>query len=165
MATGIARPDYRGISWRPAGQCAIHAAEDVRRLAAKLGQNTNSNNCDKDQYECIFGQTLPAGFPRPRQRVENLAECAGGFPRAAHDPRPQQAALSLFWLASSAHWTAILITLLPLQAQAIGGEEFKGRTLANIIAIGSAYNLPLTHPVSHFVAPSARRGFPGASGA
>jgi MFS family permease len=51
--------------------------------------------------------------------------------------RWQQAALSLYWFGSSAHWTAILITLLPLQAAAIGGEEFKGRTLANILAVGA----------------------------
>jgi MFS family permease len=53
----------------------------------------------------------------------------------------QQAALSLYWFATSAHWTAILITLLPLQAEAIGGEEFKGRTLANILAIGALISM------------------------
>ncbi|MFN8477341.1 MAG: MFS transporter [Kouleothrix sp.] len=49
----------------------------------------------------------------------------------------QQAALSLYWFGSSAHWTAILITLLPLQAEAIGGADFKGQTLANILAVGA----------------------------
>lgn len=49
----------------------------------------------------------------------------------------QQAALSLYWFGSSAHWTAILITLLPLQAEAIGGSDFKGQTLANILAVGA----------------------------
>lgn len=58
-----------------------------------------------------------------------------------HMSRAQQAALSLYWFGSSAHWTAILITLLPLQAQAIGGEEFKGRTLANILAIGALLSM------------------------
>jgi hypothetical protein len=29
----------------------------------------------------------------------------------------EQAALSLYWFATNAHWIAILITLLPLQAK------------------------------------------------
>ncbi|MBK9942701.1 MAG: MFS transporter [Kouleothrix sp.] len=49
----------------------------------------------------------------------------------------QQAALSLYWFATNAHWTAILITLLPLQAELIGGAEFKGTTLGQILAIGA----------------------------
>jgi MFS family permease len=49
----------------------------------------------------------------------------------------QQAALSLYWFATNAHWTAILITLLPLQAEQIGGAEFKGTTLGQILAIGA----------------------------
>jgi MFS family permease len=49
----------------------------------------------------------------------------------------QQAALSLYWFATNAHWTAILITLLPLQAELIGGSEFKGTTLGQILAIGA----------------------------
>ena len=35
----------------------------------------------------------------------------------------QQAALSMYWFATNAHWTAILITLLPLQAELIGGAD------------------------------------------
>jgi MFS family permease len=57
----------------------------------------------------------------------------------------QQVMLSLFWFASSAHWSAILITLLPLQAEAIGGPAFKGRTLA-VILLGGAF-------VAMFVSP------------
>lgn len=49
----------------------------------------------------------------------------------------QQAALSLFWFATNAHWTAILITLLPLQAELIGGSAFKGRTLGSIMLVGA----------------------------
>ncbi|MEJ0014035.1 MAG: MFS transporter [Bauldia sp.] len=56
--------------------------------------------------------------------------------------RPQlstwrQASLSLYWFASNAHWAAILITLLPLQAEAIGGHEFKGTTLGQILLAGA----------------------------
>lgn len=53
----------------------------------------------------------------------------------------QQAALSLYWFGSSAHWTAILITLLPLQASRIGGEEFKGTTLGQILALGALLSM------------------------
>jgi len=49
----------------------------------------------------------------------------------------QQAALSLYWFATNAHWTAILIMLLPLQSELIGGAEFKGTTLGQILAIGA----------------------------
>ncbi len=49
----------------------------------------------------------------------------------------QQAALSLYWFATNAHWGAILITLLPLQAELIGGAEFKGTTLGQILSIGA----------------------------
>jgi hypothetical protein len=47
------------------------------------------------------------------------------------------AALSLYWFATNAHRTAILITLLPLQAELIGGAEFKGTTLGQILVIGA----------------------------
>lgn len=52
-------------------------------------------------------------------------------------PAWRQAALSLFWFATNAHWTVILITLLPLQAHEIGGAEFKGRTLGQILLFGA----------------------------
>ena len=65
---------------------------------------------------------------------------------AVPDTRPrlrawQQAALSLYWFATNAHWTAILITLLPLQAEQIGGAEFKGTTLGQILAIGALVSM------------------------
>ena len=37
----------------------------------------------------------------------------------------QRAALNLYLVATNAHWTVILISL-PLQADLIGGAEFKG---------------------------------------
>ncbi len=61
---------------------------------------------------------------------------------AASTPRPRlsawsQIAISLYWFGSSAHWTAILVTLLPLQAERIGGAEMKGTTLGQILALGA----------------------------
>lgn len=53
----------------------------------------------------------------------------------------QQASLSLYWFAINAHWTAILITLLPLQAELIGGADFKGRTLGQILALGALVSM------------------------
>ena len=53
----------------------------------------------------------------------------------------QQLSLSLYWFASSAHWTAILITLLPLQAERIGGSQFKGTTLGQILALGALLSM------------------------
>jgi MFS family permease len=49
----------------------------------------------------------------------------------------QQAALSLYWFANSAHWSAILIILLPHQAALIGGEANKGTTLGMIQLAGA----------------------------
>jgi len=45
--------------------------------------------------------------------------------------------LSLFWFATSAHWTAILLILLPTQALLVGGNDFKGRTLGLVILFGA----------------------------
>ena len=71
-----------------------------------------------------------------------MADALASTVVAAPSTRPrmsawQQAALSLYWFATNAHWTAILITLLPLQAERIGGTEFKGTTLGQILAIGA----------------------------
>ncbi len=71
-----------------------------------------------------------------------MADAIASYVVAAPSARPrmrawQQAALSLYWFATNAHWTAILITLLPLQAELIGGAEFKGTTLGQILAIGA----------------------------
>lgn len=48
-----------------------------------------------------------------------------------------QAALSLFWFGTSVHWTVILITTLPHQAQTMGGDAAKGQTLGVILLIGA----------------------------
>ena len=45
--------------------------------------------------------------------------------------------LSLYWFATSVLWTAILITTLPSQAYAIGGDATKGRTLGVILLVGA----------------------------
>jgi Na+/melibiose symporter-like transporter len=41
----------------------------------------------------------------------------------------QQAALSLYWFAANAHWSAILVFLLPIHAEAIGGSANSGLIL------------------------------------
>lgn len=53
----------------------------------------------------------------------------------------RQITLSLYWFATSAHWAAILITLLPLQAELIGGSAFKGRTLGTILLVGALVSM------------------------
>ncbi len=53
----------------------------------------------------------------------------------------QQAMLSLFWFATSVHWTAILIVTLPSQAAFIAGDEFKGRGLGLILAVGALVSM------------------------
>lgn len=58
-------------------------------------------------------------------------------------PKPRistfkQAMLSLYWFGSSGtHWTIILITTLPAQAQLIGGDAVKGQTLGTVLAFGA----------------------------
>lgn len=49
----------------------------------------------------------------------------------------QQAMLSLYWFATEAHWSAILLFLLPAQALLIGGEAFKGTTLGQVLLLGA----------------------------
>jgi len=59
------------------------------------------------------------------------------------DPAPQrlttwqQIAISLYWFSTSAHWTAILIILLPKQVLAIGEDATKGTTLSTIVLVGA----------------------------
>ena len=48
-----------------------------------------------------------------------------------------QVMLSLFWFAVGAHWSAILITLLPLQAEAVGGPKSKSLVLPAILLGGA----------------------------
>jgi Na+/melibiose symporter-like transporter len=55
-------------------------------------------------------------------------------PRLSHF---RQAMLSLFWFATSAHWTAILITTLPKQSLIVGGDAVKGQTLGTVLLVGA----------------------------
>src|SRR5450759_3648837 len=55
-------------------------------------------------------------------------------PRMSHF---RQAMLSLYWLGTSALWTAILITTLPQQALLIGGDRVKGTTLGIVLLVGA----------------------------
>jgi MFS family permease len=52
-----------------------------------------------------------------------------------------QAMLSFYWFATSAHWTAILLVLLPAQALLIGGDEFKGTTLGQVLLVGALVSM------------------------
>ncbi len=53
----------------------------------------------------------------------------------------QQAMLSLYWFSTSLHWSAILIITLPSQAAFIAGDEFKGRGLGLILAVGALVSM------------------------
>jgi len=57
-------------------------------------------------------------------------------------PRPRlstfrQAMLSLYWFGNGVHWTIILITTLPAQAEMMGGDAVKGQTLGMVLAFGA----------------------------
>lgn len=49
----------------------------------------------------------------------------------------RQAALSCYWFSTQALWSALLIALLPFQAEIIGGEAKKGTTLGMIVLYGA----------------------------
>ena len=49
----------------------------------------------------------------------------------------RQAMLSLYWFGCEALWGAVLITTLPSQALAIGGDEMKGRVLGTVLLVGA----------------------------
>jgi len=49
----------------------------------------------------------------------------------------QQIAISLYWFSTSAHWSAILLILLPKQALMIGQDVSKGTTLGLIVMVGA----------------------------
>jgi MFS family permease len=66
---------------------------------------------------------------------EEVAVSADPAPR--HLTTWQQIALSLYWFSTSAHWSAILIILLPKQAEMIGGDAQKGTTLGAIVLVGA----------------------------
>ncbi len=53
----------------------------------------------------------------------------------------QQAMLSLYWFSTSLHWAVILIIVLPIQAAFIAGDEFKGRGLGLVLAIGALVSM------------------------
>lgn len=53
----------------------------------------------------------------------------------------RQALLSAFWFSTNAHWTAILIVLLPAQALLLGGDAAKGRTLAMVVVAGAIVSM------------------------
>jgi MFS family permease len=48
-----------------------------------------------------------------------------------------QAMLSLYWFGNGVHWTIILITTLPAQAEMIGGDAVKGQTLGMVLGFGA----------------------------
>ena len=48
-----------------------------------------------------------------------------------------QALLSLYWFGNGVHWTIILISALPAQAQMIGGDAVKGQTLGIVLGFGA----------------------------
>ena len=52
------------------------------------------------------------------------------------------AALSVYWCAVSAEWSAIFITLLPLEAARLGGAAHKGTALGVILLAGALVNIP-----------------------
>jgi MFS family permease len=49
----------------------------------------------------------------------------------------QQAALSFYWFAVNAHWSAILVFLLPIHAEALSESDSKGWTLGLILFPGA----------------------------
>ncbi len=53
----------------------------------------------------------------------------------------QQAMLSLYWFSTNLHWSAILVITLPSQAALIAGDEFKGRGLGLILAVGALVSM------------------------
>ncbi len=53
----------------------------------------------------------------------------------------RQATLSLYWFATQAQWTAILMILLPKQAVLIGGTAHKGTTLGMILLLGALVSM------------------------
>src|SRR5204862_4638020 len=67
--TGRARWNWIRLSLAQAG---VDRAEDLADLAAKQGQNTNDNNCDQHQDQCVLNQTLTILFGE-----ETAKHCCG----------------------------------------------------------------------------------------
>lgn len=65
--------------------------------------------------------TLTASTPYERPRLSTFS----------------QAMLSFYWFGTSVHWTAILITTLPKQAELIGGDAIKGTVLGITLGLGA----------------------------
>lgn len=78
-----------------------------------------------------------------------------------HMSAVRQALLSLFWFGVSAHWTIILITTLPAQAELIGGADVRGQTVGTVLAIGAFLSMvvaPIFGALSdHIITPFGRR--------
>ncbi len=53
----------------------------------------------------------------------------------------EQIMLSLYWFAESMHWTAILIVALPSQVAFMAGDDFKGRGVGLILAVGALISM------------------------
>ncbi len=72
-----------------------------------------------------------------------------------------QIMLSLFWFGIGTHWTIILITILPYQANLIGGESVKGQTLGIVLGAGAFVSMivaPLFGALSdRIITPFGRR--------
>ena len=49
----------------------------------------------------------------------------------------QQAMLSFYWFATNAHWTAIMMVLMPSQVKSAVGGDIKGSMLGLALGIGS----------------------------
>jgi MFS family permease len=53
----------------------------------------------------------------------------------------QQAVLSFYWFASNAHWTAILLVLMPSQVKSAVGGDVKGTMLGAALAAGAIMSM------------------------
>ncbi len=53
----------------------------------------------------------------------------------------RQALLSFFWLATNAHWSAILIVLMPSQIKAAVGNDVKGSALGLALGLGALISM------------------------
>ncbi len=62
---------------------------------------------------------------------------ASATPDKPHMSTLSQALLSLYWFGNGVHWTIILISALPAQAQMIGGDAVKGQTLGIVLGFGA----------------------------
>ena len=73
--------------------------------------------------------------------VDSSEQTATSAAEHARMSTGRQVALSLYWFATQAQWSAILITLLPKQAVLIGGEAHKGAALGTILLAGALVSM------------------------